>query len=460
MKYITTKKPKQTTLLTLVNAKQFPAWLNAQPNTTKQWVKAHQFVPQTGSALMLPQGASGASSAVAVISATPDIWSLAHLPAILPELCFTLQHSLKDDDIFQMVMGWEMACYHFERYKTSSKKHPSLYVAGLTREAEAAIITRSITLARDLINTPTNDMAPSHLAEECQKVAKECGAKFNQIVGDALLVKNYPTIHAVGRASATAPRLLDMRWGNTKHPKVTLVGKGVCFDSGGLDIKSSGNMKLMKKDMGGAAIVLALARCIMLLKLPVYLRVLIPAVENSISGNAFRPMDIITTRKGTTVEIGNTDAEGRLILCDALAEADTESPDLLIDCATLTGAARVALGTDIPAIFSNQDSLAQQLQAVALKSSDPMWQLPLWEGYREQLNTPIADLNNAPDGGYAGAITAALFLREFVNKKTPWLHIDVMAWNTSNRPGRPVGAEAMGVRALLAFIQQRYSKRK
>jgi leucyl aminopeptidase len=314
-------------------------------------------------------------------------------------------------------------------------------------------IAEATALARDLINTPASDMGPAELVQAVRDAGRAHDAKVNVIEGDALLRRNFPTIHAVGRASARAPRLADLRWG-ARGPRVTLVGKGVCFDSGGLDLKSSSNMKLMKKDMGGAAQVLGLATMVMDAKLPVRLRVLIPAVENSVSGNAMRPLDVITTRKGLTVEVGNTDAEGRLILCDALAEADRDKPDLIVDCATLTGSARVALGTELPALFSSDDGLAARLLEIGLREQDPLWRLPLHGPYRSQLDSKIADLNNVSESSYGGAITAALFLQSFVSKDTPWMHIDMMGWNLRARPGRPVGGEVMGMRALYALIEE------
>jgi len=297
-------------------------------------------------------------------------------------------------------------------------------------------------------------MGPAELAEAAERVGKAHGASVKVIVGDRLLDENYPAVHAVGRASVRAPRLIDLRWGRT-GPKITLCGKGVCFDSGGLDIKSSANMKLMKKDMGGAAHMLGLAQMVMAAQLPVRLRLLIPAVENSISGNAYRPLDVVRTRKGLSVEIGNTDAEGRVILSDALTEADRESPDLLIDCATLTGAARVALGPEPPALFSNHDASAESLIRHGQAERDPVWRLPLFKPYRRGLDSKVADLNNIWDSPFAGAITAALFLQEFVSPTTPWLHLDIMGWNTTSRPGRPEGGEAMGLRALYALVAER-----
>ena len=303
-------------------------------------------------------------------------------------------------------------------------------------------LAEGLSLARDLINTPAEDMGPAELAAAATKLAETHGARINLIVGDELLTQNYPTIHAVGRGSTRAPRLIDLVWGDAAAPKLTLVGKGVCFDSGGLDIKS--------------ATVLGLAHAIMASGLKVRLRVLVPAVENSISGNAFRPMDIFKTRKGLTVEIGNTDAEGRLVLCDALAEAVTEDPALIIDMATLTGAARVALGPELPVLFSNNEAVAAALLEAGTAEADPLWRLPLWKSYRKYLDSKIADINNASDSGFAGAITAALYLQEFVGTKVPWIHIDTYAWNSSTRAGRPEGGEGLALRALYAMIQKRF----
>ncbi len=312
---------------------------------------------------------------------------------------------------------------------------------------------------RDLVNTPPNVLGPAEIAGAGRRVAAAFDdAKVKVISGDDLLRQNYPTVHAVGRGSARPPQLIDIRWGRRGARKVTLVGKGVAFDTGGLDIKPSSNMALMKKDMGGAAHVLGLARMIMAAKLPVDLRVLIPAVENSVDGDSFRTSDIIRTRSGMTVEIGNTDAEGRLILCDALTEACADKPDLIVDFATLTGAARVALGPDLPAMFCNDDTLAHDLLAAATLVEDPLWRLPLWQPYKEALASKVADTNHI--GGQAGAITAALFLEKFITGDTPWVHIDTFAWNAGSRPGRPDGGEALGMRAVYELIRQRYAGAK
>jgi len=342
-------------------------------------------------------------------------------------------------------------------YRDKKKEHRARLVwpEGADRGL-AERLANAVCLARDLINTPASDLGPAELADAAVTVAQNAGATHRVITGDALLAENYPTIHAVGRASSRQPRLVDIRWGEERAPKVTLVGKGVCFDSGGLDLKPASGMKMMKKDMGGAAIMLGLAQALIQGGLPVRLRVLLPLVENAVSGNAMRPLDIVKTRKGITVEIGNTDAEGRLILCDALAEACTEEPAMIVDAATLTGAARVALGPELPALFCNDDGLAAGLIAAGMAEDDPMWRMPLWRSYRKLLDSKAADINNVSDGPHAGAITAALYLQEFVEPGIPWAHLDVMAWNAKARPGRPEGAEAQTLRAVYAYIAGRF----
>ncbi len=353
--------------------------------------------------------------------------------------------------------GWALGGYRFERYKsTKARKLPTLVWPARADKARANAMAESISLVRDLINTPAEDMGPSELAAAARALGRSHKADVKVITGDALLKQNYPTIHAVGRASDDAPRLIDLTWGRKSDPKVTLVGKGVCFDTGGLDLKPAAGMLRMKKDMGGGAHALGLAHLIMALKLRVRLRVLVPAVENNVAGNAFRPLDVITTRKGITVEIGNTDAEGRLVLCDALVEADSENPDLILDFATLTGAARVALGTDLPALFCNNDKLAADLAKAGDAVEDPMWRLPLWRPYRQLLESKVADINNVSEGGFGGAITAALYLQEFVKDTTPWAHFDMMAWNVAGKPGRPAGGEAQALRAVFEMLEKRY----
>jgi leucyl aminopeptidase len=359
-------------------------------------------------------------------------------------------------DATLVALALVLSGYAFTRY--GAKPTPEIHFAvpegvdlgAVNRAAEA------IFLARDLINTPTNDMGPDALEEAARRLAKKHGAGIEVTVGDDLLARNFPMIHAVGRAGAIAPRLIDLRWGPESAPKVTLVGKGVCFDTGGLDIKPANSMLLMKKDMGGAANVLGLASLIMAGGMPVRLRVLIPAVENAISGNAFRPSDILRSRKGITVEIGNTDAEGRLVLADALALADEEAPDVMIDMATLTGAARVALGPDLPPFYSRDDAFAGALAAAAERLADPIWRMPLWQPYAEKLRSKVADINNVTTDGFAGSITAALFLSRFVEKAGTWAHFDIFGWCATEKPTCPVGGEAQAIRAIHAALAERY----
>jgi leucyl aminopeptidase len=456
-----TRKSKKLTSqpipITLLSEKQWKQWLKKQTPATIDWIEANHFAAEVGEYCMLPSSEGNAARVLVGVAQTLDIWSIAALPEKLAPAKYILDTKVDKTTAEALYLGWLLGSYRFAHYKKKPARPFATLVAPAGIQAKKVEqMAECLCFARDLINTPANDLGPEELAAACKQTAHAYKAQYNEIVGDDLIKKNYPAIYEVGKASTRAPRLLDMRWGNPKHPKITLVGKGVCFDSGGLDIKPSSGMKLMKKDMGGAACVLALARLIMASALPIRLRVLIPAVENSIAGNAYRPSDVINTRKGITVEVGNTDAEGRLILCDALHEADKEKPALLIDCATLTGAARTALGTDVPALFTSSETLAAALAKHSQKSSDPLWRLPLWEGYREMLNSQIADINSAPDGGYAGAITAALYLKEFVTETKDWAHIDMMAWNLSKRAGRPVGGEAMAVRTLFAYITERF----
>jgi len=450
------KAPTRAIPITLIPISIWQGWVKKQSVYTRKWLQSHGVEAKPGNSFLLPDESGKIAQVLVVTEEKLNSWSIAHLPALLPKGHYQLEHKSAE----MLALGWILATYEFKRYRKSTKQFPALVLPDALKKSAVAELAASIMLARDLINTPANDMLPSNLAAAAKQVAKECGAEYKEIIGEQLLKQNYPAIHAVGRASTDAPRLIDIRWGNAKHPKVTLVGKGVCFDSGGLDIKTAAGMKMMKKDMAGGAIVLALARIIIKKKLPVRLRVLVPAVENAISGNAFRPLDVISTRKGVHVEIGNTDAEGRIILCDALAEADREKPDLLVDCATLTGSCRTALGTDVPGFFTDHENLARQLQQAADAEQDYMWRLPLWHPYREKLNSPVADIVSCDDSPYAGAITAALFLNEFVSKSTPWVHIDMMAWNLSSKPGRPAGGEAMALRALLRLVEDAFSKPK
>ncbi len=446
---------KSATPITIVRNKDYAAWLKKQPATTQGWLKATGFSAANASCALIPSTSGKIEKVICGISDdAPAIWSIAHLPAQLPAGTYALEGLHKDAS--ELALGWALACYQFTSYKKSTKKFPQLVLPKNADAAYVNAVASGTCWARDLINTPANDMHPAALANEAATWAKKAGGKVSVIKGEALLKANYPTIYTVGKASSVPPHLVDISFPKKGAPKVTLVGKGVCFDSGGLDIKPSSGMKLMKKDMGGAACVLVLAKAIVETGVKVQLRVLLPIVENAVSGNAMRPMDIVTTRKGITVEIGNTDAEGRLILCDALSKADDETPDLLIDFATLTGAARVALGADIPAFFTPDDKLAEAVAKHSKTHHDPLWRLPLWAGYKSMIQPAAADLTNDAESGYGGAITAALYLQEFVTKTPHWLHVDMMAWNQSARAGRPQGGEAMAVRALYALIKEKY----
>lgn len=451
--------------------KALAEWQSAQPEAVRNLIAAQRFKAKPGTFLILPDS-EGRPERILVGCAEnktekeensplpdhilhPPLWELAGLPYKLPAGYYYVEDTEETALLEDLALGWALETYRFTRYKPQDPCEAWLILPETMDISRIHAFAAAATLTRDLINIPACDMGPEALAAAARKVAKNHRARCRVTEGDTLK-KRYPTIYAVGQAAAEGPRLIDFRWGHKNHPKVTLVGKGVCFDSGGLDIKPASAMLLMKKDMGGAATVLGLAQAVMQTQLPVRLRVLIPAVENAISANAYRPRDIITTAKGTTVEVGNTDAEGRLILCDALWEAGKESPDLIIDCATLTGAARVALGTDIPAIFSNRLTLAQEISQLGLSIHDPLWPLPLWPGYRSELDSGTAQLSNI-GGSYGGAITAALFLNEFVPPTVPWLHLDMMAWNRKTQPGRPRGGEAMGLRALFHFLESRYA---
>ena len=432
----------------------YAAWRAEQPAPILGWLDGSGFEPKPGRSCLLP-GADGAPGGAVFIADPDDPWCWAALAERLSAGVYRLEGALEDEQAVWAAQSWALSGYRFGRYKSvSGAECDAARLVWPDRVDRGAVgrSVRAIALVRDLINTPASDMGPEELALAAQDLARTYGARVRTIVGDALLSENYPLIHAVGRASSRAPRLIDLRWGDETAPLVTLVGKGVCFDSGGLDIKGAANMKAMKKDMGGAAHVLGLAMMIMDAGLPVRLRVLIPAVENAVSGSSFRPLDILRSRKGLSVEVGNTDAEGRLVLADCLAEAGRENPALLVDMATLTGAARTALGPELPALFSTHDDWADALLAASRARRDPLWRLPLWRSYRRMLDSPVADINNAPDSAFAGAITAALFLAEFVPPETPWLHLDIFGWNQTARPGRPEGGEAMAIRALFDLI--------
>ncbi|HXP05324.1 MAG TPA: leucyl aminopeptidase family protein [Stellaceae bacterium] len=443
--------------LTALTKAQLPRWRESAPARERDWAQAAGFTGEAGKVALVPDEKGKLGRAlVGASDSEAAMWAVAGLSESLPEGAYRLDPVPEGGDPSRVALGWALGTYRFTRYHDKPKGKARLV---WPKGADRGLVERlagGIFLARDLATTPASDMGPEELADAAQKVAKAEGARCKIIAGDKLLEKNYPTIHAVGRASTRPPRLVDITWGDDSAPKVTLVGKGVCFDSGGLDLKPASGMLNMKKDMAGAAIMLGLGQAIMQAGLNVRLRVLLPCVENSVSGNAMRPRDIIKTRKGLTVEIGNTDAEGRLILCDALAEAADEKPEMIVDCATLTGAARVALGPELPALFCNDDGLANALIAAGQAEDDPMWRMPLYKPYRRMIDSKVADLNNVSDGPQGGAITAALYLQEFVDPKVPWAHLDVMAWNQRSRPGRPEGAEAQTLRAVYAHIAGRF----
>jgi leucyl aminopeptidase len=445
--------------ITFVTKTTWSAIARELPEQARQFAAANDFTAKPGKCLTLPAPDGQIAQVVFGLedetAKSRDLFRPGALPGLLPPGVYRFANA--PHDLRLATLAFALGTYRFGRYRKADKPAVRLVppegvdIADITRMAEAAA------LARDLINTPSNDMGPAELAEAAQQLAARFGAEFNCIVGDELVKQNFPLIHAVGMASTRAPRLIDLTWGDPADPKVTLVGKGVCFDTGGLDLKPSSGMLIMKKDMGGAANVLALAQMVMDAKLKVRLRVLIPAVENAVAGNAFRPLDIFKSRKGLNVEIGNTDAEGRLVLADALALADEEKPDLLVDLGTLTGAARVALGPDLPPFYTHDETLAESVAAHAKRENDPLWRMPLWPPYDSWLDSKTADINNAPSGGFAGSITCALFLQRFVTDAKSWLHVDIYGWTPSAKPARPEGGECQAARAIYKLLSERYA---
>jgi leucyl aminopeptidase len=448
---------KAATPLHLVTSKTYADVKKSLPIEAVVYLDAIQFKPKAGALALLPNSGKDIKLSGVIFGLDEtggDPFLIGRLPKELPSGCYSL--ATPPSDWAMTALAWRLGSYQFTRYKTAGSKPSELVVPDKAVRDRANLIADAVMLGRDLINTPANDMTPSALAKAALDMAKKFNAKATAIVGDALLKKNFPLIHSVGRASVEAPRLIDITWGNPKHPKVTLVGKGVCFDTGGLDIKPSAGMFLMKKDMGGAATAIAAAHMIMAAKLKVRLRLLLPIVENVISGNAFRASDIIKSRKGLTVEIGNTDAEGRLILADALALASDEKPELLIDYATLTGAARVALGPDLPPFYTTDDKLSGEIMAAGSAINDPVWPMPLWPAYDRMLDSKIADLSSTGSGGMAGSVVAALFLKRFVDPQIPYAHFDIYGWVPSAKPGRPEGGEAQAARLTFALIEKRW----
>lgn len=444
------------------SADALPVWFapagDDLPAAARDWAKATGFKPGAGKTLLVPgKGGKlvGAVFGVEGASAKSKNPFLAgRLVGALPAGNWRFEGAV--DDARLAALGFALGAYRFRRYKAGEDDGVRVAAPKGVDLAEIERTVAAVALGRDLVNTPANDMGPQEIEDAIRRLAKQHGAKVNAIVGDELLKRNFPLVHAVGRASPRAPRIVDLIWGKANHPKVTLVGKGVSFDTGGLDIKPSAAMLLMKKDMGGAASMIALAAMIMGAKLPVRLRLIVGAVENSISGDAFRPGDVLPSRKGLSVEIGNTDAEGRLVLADALALGDEEAPEIMVDAATLTGAARVALGPDLPPLYTDDDAFAETLLSAGTAEHDPLWRLPLWNPYDDMLSSKIADVNHVSSGPFAGSVTAALFLRRFVEKAKSWAHLDIYAWNPSSKPGRPEGGEVQGARALMALLTQRY----
>lgn len=440
------------------------AWLAAQPAAVSEWLKRQGFKIKPGKFQVVPTPKGGIAGIVLGVSANPRIWDFA-LADVLPRGRYRLA-PISGSQIdaraqTQAALGWALSSYRFGRYRKADPDHAPADLQWPARADRAYVVRayRSFTLVRDLINTPAGDLGPADFARVALQVAKDVGAKATTVIGQNLVRRGFGMIHGVGKGASQEPRLVDLRWGRT-GPRVTLVGKGVCFDTGGLDLKSADGMLLMKKDMAGAAIALGLFRMLADAKFPIRLRALLPMAENSVSAESFRPGDILTARNGLTVEIGNTDAEGRLLLGDALAEADLEKPDLLIDFSTLTGAARVALGPDLPAMYSTDDAVAAELAALAEREADPLWRMPLWDGYMDMLASKIADTNNISGGSFAGSITAALFLKKFVAASPRWVHLDLYAWNPKPKPGRPEGGEAQTMRAIYRLIEQRYGGRR
>jgi len=438
--------------LHVLDAAQFTAWRKGQSTSVQAWADAQAFGAAPGSVLLLP-AADGIAAAVLGIGDPLDPTAYAHAPQALPEGDWQLATALGDEAAAALQLGWGLGSYRFNRYKAAPRAPARLLLN--PAHAEALDLLAACVRVRDLVNTPTEHMGPQQLEDVAREIAHAHGAEIEVITGEQLLARNFPAIHAVGRASHRAPRLIALRWGDRALPHVALVGKGVCFDTGGLDIKPAEGMRNMKKDMGGAAHALALAELVMARKLPLRLTVLVPAVENAIGPDAYRPGEVIATRQGLSVEIDNTDAEGRIVLCDALTYASEDPAEILLDFATLTGAARIALGPDLPALFANNDALANDWLAAGERTRDPLWRMPLWRPYLRYLNSPIADLANA-GSRMAGAVTAALYLERFVPATQAWAHLDVYAWNDSDRPGRPAGGEALALRAAFEMLKTRY----
>lgn len=434
----------------------FKGWLARAEGAQRKWVEGQGFEARPGSVCQIPDSDGGLARVLVGVERPGSVHALSGLPYGLPPGDYRLDAAWDAGQQELAMVGWAMGAYRFSRYKKSDREPARLAFSRGARRERVRHLAGAVARVRDLINTPTEDMGPAELAAVVAKLADVHGGHCIQVTGDELLRLGFPAVHAVGRASHRAPRMLELTWGRAEDPEIALVGKGVCFDTGGLDIKGSEGMRLMKKDMGGAAHAIALAELVMAEQLPVRLRLLVPAVENAIGPESYRPGDVVRTRKGLTVEIGNTDAEGRVILADALTAAAEDRPELILDFATLTGAARIALGPDLPPIYANDEELGQGLVAAGERTDDPLWRMPLYEPYQELLDSSIADVSNIASTPFAGSVTAALFLERFVLEDVPWAHLDVYGWNPRERPGRPIGGEAFGVRAAFDYLEGRF----
>ncbi|MDQ3617791.1 MAG: leucyl aminopeptidase family protein [Pseudomonadota bacterium] len=444
--------------LHVVERSAFADWQATQTPTLAAWLDAQDFDGSAGTALSLPGDDGQLAGAVIGIGDPLDPYSYAHAPFALAAKTWRVEGERDAQRLAALQLGWGLGSYRFSRYKQPRRAPAQLLVDTSQRHDAAATFDAlaACVRVRDLVNTPTEDMGPDQLEQVACELAERHGAKIEVISGEDLLTRNFPAIHAVGRASHRAPRLISLQWGEAAHPHVAIVGKGVCFDTGGLDLKPADGMRWMKKDMGGAAHAIALAEWVMARQLPLRITLLVPAVENSVGPNAFRPGEVIATRQGVSVEIDNTDAEGRVVLCDALTYAGEMQPAMILDFATLTGAARVALGPDLPALYSNDDGIVEQWIDAGVQQRDPLWRMPLWRPYWRYLTSNIADIANSGPSKMAGSITAALYLERFVPADLPWAHVDVYSWNDTDRPGRPAGGEAQGLRAAFAMLQARY----
>ena len=454
--FASTRTERETCSIRLLDSDGLDQWRDSADEFQRNWVDASSFKANAGNALVVPNREGQAGLVLVGCSDAPDLWTLAGLPAKLKQGLYQIEDLDAFDSATQelLALGWALGHYRFDRYKPAERPSCQLMLDDeLLQRVE--ILRDASFRVRDWVNTPASDFGPGELAEVANELAERHAADCRVIQGEQL-ENEFPAIHAVGQAASRSPRLICLKWGDDNHPPLALVGKGVIFDSGGLNIKPGSGMVLMKKDMGGAAHVLGLAELIMRFKLPVHLRVYIPAVENAIAGNAYRPSDIVTTRNGTTVEIGNTDAEGRVVLSDALTLASEEGAERIIDFATLTGAARVALGEDLPPLYARNDQAARAIQDLSFELDDPLWHMPLYEPYRKQIQPSIADLSNTGTSNFGGSLTAALFLDHFVGDGIDWMHLDVYAWNVGNRPGRPAGGEAQGIRAVFAWLEAQY----